>query len=567
MDATHFTRSKRSKTDNSILNPFSYTDKAIQSHNIDLELIDTNIEEDNTNTAKIEIADMESAEHEATVQSLLIENEREVPSSADTGVPPSELKCKVQDCVDKDSVFENIALFLEHHNRLHSMKPISRNRLQKLQAYHCGKCSLIFPLAYKCQHAAPSSVDNQEIPTALAPLTYWSVTITCNGMDIPKECLQLFEEFLKYHDAYVYICCLERGDKEDLLHIQAAIGIYWFAEEYDKLRLAIRNGIKANTFTGRIFKIQAKLFQPGQNWIGMIGYCVKYEGRRDYSIVKHPRVLESDIQRGRTYLSVYRADYTKDKLIITHDNLFKLAYSHWSCHMRPNYVTFVDVLQSMLISGNFVLNSKMLSVVPMDYSRAESAWKLTLSPETATRTGVHSIFFGRKDTEPPVVDKREPRYTVDQFKHSQFTQDFQRLVIERRENVMIVSPSGFGKSAFVHAMTYRFGTFFIGTRDELRSIPKKTNFLVFDDFDFTDLSLDTCKRLFDRDNPNQTVSARYNDAHVNRKICRIILCNSIPSQFDDFAVSSRVRTIQLEEHLFDNSIVVTNRYDYRYRVF
>ena len=88
---------------------------------------------------------------------------------------------------------------------------------------------------------------------------------------------------------------------------------------------------------------------------------------------------------------------------------------------------------------------------------------------------------------------------------------------------MIVSPSGFGKSAFVHAMTYRFGTFFIGTRDELRSIPKKTNFLVFDDFDFTDLSLDTCKRLFDRDNPNQTVSARYNDAHVNRKICRIIL--------------------------------------------
>ena len=58
--------------------------------------------------------------------------------------------------------------------------------------------------------------------------------------------------------------------KADLLHIQAAFAIYWHAEEDVKLRNAIEAGIPANTFTGRNFKIQAKLFQAGQTWVGMI---------------------------------------------------------------------------------------------------------------------------------------------------------------------------------------------------------------------------------------------------------------------------------------------------------
>ena len=98
--------------------------------------------------------------------------------------------------------------------------------------------------------------------------------------DVPVECLNLFEDFLKVQDAYVYICCLERGDSQDRFHIQAAVAIYWHAEDDVKLSNAIKAGIRANSFTGRNFKIQAKLFQAGQTWVGMIGYCVKYEGKQ-----------------------------------------------------------------------------------------------------------------------------------------------------------------------------------------------------------------------------------------------------------------------------------------------
>ena len=157
MDSPHFTRSsKRAKSDKSILNNFSYTDSAIQNHNKDLELFETNIDADDENTARREIADMESAEHEDTVHSILTQTE--VSVSTNTEVPSSELKCRVQDCIDKDKVFDNVASFLEHHNRLHSMKPISRNRLLKLQSYHCGKCSLVYQLTFKLLSACCSNI-------------------------------------------------------------------------------------------------------------------------------------------------------------------------------------------------------------------------------------------------------------------------------------------------------------------------------------------------------------------------------------------------------------------------
>ena len=57
----------------------------------------------------------------------------------------------------------------------------------------------------------------------------------------------------------------------------------------------------------------------------MIGCCVKYEDRRNYEMVRHPRVLDQDIERGKTYLAVFQAHHTKVKLTITHDNLFKYA--------------------------------------------------------------------------------------------------------------------------------------------------------------------------------------------------------------------------------------------------
>ena len=124
--------------------------------------------------------------------------------------------------------------------------------------------------------------------------------------------------------------------------------MFWLHEDDVNIWNAIRVGVRATSFPMRSFKIQAKLFQPVQTWVGMIGWCVKYEGRRNYEMVRHPRVLDQDIERGKTYLAVFRAYHTKNKLTITHDNLFKFAYAHWTTTMRPIYACFLDMLVTVV---------------------------------------------------------------------------------------------------------------------------------------------------------------------------------------------------------------------------
>ena len=92
-------------------------------------------------------------------------------------------------------------------------------------------------------------------------------------------------------DTPVFICCLERGDEKDLV-------FFGFKADDIRIRNAIRVGVRATSFPMHSFKMQAKLFQPVQTWVGMIGCCVKYKGRRNYEMVRLPRVLDQDIERG-----------------------------------------------------------------------------------------------------------------------------------------------------------------------------------------------------------------------------------------------------------------------------
>ena len=80
------------------------------------------------------------------------------------------------------------------------------------------------------------------------------------------------------------------------------LGIFWFHEDDVNIRNAIRVGVRATSFPMHSFKMQAKLFQPVQTWVRMIGCCVKYEGRRNYEMVRHPRVLDQDIEKGQNIL-------------------------------------------------------------------------------------------------------------------------------------------------------------------------------------------------------------------------------------------------------------------------
>jgi cytidylate kinase len=82
---------------------------------------------------------------------------------------------------------------------------------------------------------------------------------------------------------------------------------------------------------------------------------------------------------------------------------------------------------------------------------------------------------------------------------------FNDKLISKRHNVVIEGPPGTGKSSLIETMCHPFGVQFVATADELKNVSKKTQFVVFDDFNFDGLSVDDVKRLMDRERPTQRI--------------------------------------------------------------
>ena len=146
------------------------------------------------------------------------------------------------------------------------------------------------------------------------------------------------------------------------------------------------------------------------------------------------------------------------------------------------------------------------------------------------------------------------KYTIDDFKPSDedsaLIPFLMTHVIKRRENIVLVGPPGCGKSCLVEAITMKYGVQFFGTPDELKEISNDAQFVVFDDFDFSNFTVDDVKRLLDREFQEQRVSVRYSDAKLKNSMTRIVLCNSIPAIFDDPAVQDRTHTKYVIHPLF-----------------
>lgn len=69
----------------------------------------------------------------------------------------------------------------------------------------------------------------------------------------------------------------------------------------------------------------------------------------------------------------------------------------------------------------------------------------------------------------------------------------------------------------------KYGVQFFGTPDELKEISSDAQFVVFDDFDFSNFTVDDIKRLLDREFQEQRVSVRYTDAKLKNSMTRIVL--------------------------------------------
>ena len=469
------------------------------------------------------------------------QKEKKKTSTSSNGSSKSPEKvgfqCKVHQCPYKDLHLETLDDLLQHHNDKHPANRWSSSKCKQFNVYNCGRCNKVYSLDKKCAH---NRSDAGSTSDKWWPTISWSITVAAVKTDVPLIILSLFDDFMNRMNCHLGIACLERGDKDNHLHLQAAAEVAWDPDDQKGICNLLRETLRLADYNELSFRVQCKPFEKGQNWMGMIGYCRKWRDHQEYRCI-HRGMSEKDIAKGEVFLQVYRADYTKDKYVLDPNNIIKAAYAHWTATRKPAFVTFTDMMTEMLRSGDFVLSGKLLSCNPMDKTRTEQSWCTLLMPYETNAVQVNHIVFGYGT--PKLNVATSPRYTLEDFTPSvedkELINQLQHHTIRRRENTVLVGPPGCGKSCLIQTLTLQHGVRFFGTADELKEVNETDQFIVFDDFDFRDFSVDDVKRMLDREFPTQRVKVRYHDAKLTNKMTRIILCNELPEQFSDLAVTDR----------------------------
>lgn len=77
-----------------------------------------------------------------------------------------------------------------------------------------------------CMHLL-NSMNSSKLDMDLYPPESWSITVAALKRDVTRIILTRFQIFLDNVSCKLGIACLERGDKENNLHLQAAAEIKW----------------------------------------------------------------------------------------------------------------------------------------------------------------------------------------------------------------------------------------------------------------------------------------------------------------------------------------------------
>jgi hypothetical protein len=467
-----------------------------------------------------------------------------------------EFRCAVKQCQNNLDMM-CLEDLLEHHEVHHSDKTWRKDKCDKYGVMHCAKCRRFFIKNAEtvfCQHLAGQNVPTN--PHDLYMEQRWSITIVAVKTDVPVGLLGEYNKALDSVGCKVAIACLERGDKENNLHVQSAAEICWNPDDGKGLAKYFRTFLQVDTkYADLNFKMQCKLFDPGQTWLGMIGYCQKWRAKAEYKMI-HRGMVAGDLLKGQVHHTVYRSDYTKDKFVVDNNNILKASYAHWTAVRKPVFVKFAENMYDMLQTGDYVISGKLLSGPAMDRARTEEAWATLLNPNDTSIEQVCTIFFGSVQKTVQSEATTKPRYDLSKYTPS--AEDatlipfLQHHMVKRRENIVLVGAAGCGKSCLIQTLTLKHGVQYFGTSDELREVADDVEFVVFDDFDFSSFTCDDIKRLLDREMDTQRVRVRYKDAQLTKTMTRIILCNSIPECLEDEAVRDRYVRV-------DSVVVVASR--------
>lgn len=157
----------------------------------------------------------------------------------------------------------------------------------------------------------------------------FSITIVVNGGHVPPGWLDAFDSWMNVR-CTAGIGALERGNKEQHLHIQAAARLRVQGPvgkpTINLLRNQIKSALGVRRNDGSGCKVEIKAFAPGQQWSLMLGYITKDEGKPHYRMVSL-NVTREEIEAGKTRLASAKLSYEDDRIVLTKKNVFQAAWT------------------------------------------------------------------------------------------------------------------------------------------------------------------------------------------------------------------------------------------------
>jgi hypothetical protein len=239
-------------------------------------------------------------------------------------------------------------------------------------------------------------------------LTCWSAQHTKNRADVHAALtVEAWESWLERCDSGAGR--LERGEKEDQLHLQAWFKTYCGTEQADinAMKAAWREPFSCEPSTD--YKSAASPFKGRQRETYMTGYCGKTLANKELEpgttdlITKGEEFTKEYINFCiKSYLTNCPKDPNAGATMFTRNNLllFCLNYKNrFLKHIKP-LPSLGRVLHIMVKSGKFVPASNILaSGYPMDRARMEDMWQILNDPTNSSKRQLCAALFTNNESQ------------------------------------------------------------------------------------------------------------------------------------------------------------------------
>ena len=141
-------------------------------------------------------------------------------------------------------------------------------------------------------------------------------------------------------------------------------------------------------------RIEFKELVVGQNFVRMVGYCLKDQGLPHFIMTKK-NISDEEMERGIAEHTALKLNYMDGFISLNRANLFQRSHTFWTNYLadQPN-ADFAEVLAAMLNSKKYMLTSTLLmnNNGQMRPEAAEAYWAI-IKGTTVTKFDMMKIIY------------------------------------------------------------------------------------------------------------------------------------------------------------------------------